>query len=754
MDPYICLFEDCPHPDKLYSHSEEWRDHLHEHAKFWQCLSHPELGAFSTRDEFIQHIRDVHNSNLSDAQLRILANRNGKKKQNLFSSCPLCGQDANEIEGDLEHHITGHLRSLALKSLPTYQEANEDMEIDENSHTVSQPLSRSTLRDAEFSDGRLSNAAEFDIVLGATEIGEVQDVKAVIDALDSDSDDDNYKQAFDASQTARSPGGSSARSSVHERSPKVTDEMETVDGAWNTFADMDFDIEPTDLLPANHKPEPQPSQPSRQVPTRVSSYWSVSERNDFPDLLKRFGSDWTGMATQLGTKTAAMVKNYYMRKNDSDHPEWSILIEEADKKKREAVSSEANNLADEPLQRAARAGGQISNATFHTMLDTMTPEDRQHVSSMPPDKINDVFRRWQRLRQEQDLIDEEAKVDSISHARKTVPLPTRAIDSVSMEEQGQPTQLMQQQQLNNDARSIYQRLLQSAALSYGGPENIPPETIDNLKATSMSQAQQALQNTINQRRAQQQQAMQGMGMGGMMGQQGETAAPQHAGDNPFISTSLPRGANASQPLRMKDLANEESDAEEEGGKIKCICNHSDDDGDIIYCETCDTWQHIECFYPDNQEEATREDFVHSCHDCKPRPLDQQRALRRWAKGKGKALEAQKPQKRQRKDGPSSEWQELIVASELPMAQSGGGAYRHWVRDQDLVAPLWEPSLGEIQTADSARRELSASEKRQVQQRIYQFMARYTSPPHPTSWQYTITVRERVSAVIDLYVSDL
>ncbi|KAG5984519.1 hypothetical protein E4U55_004415 [Claviceps digitariae] len=69
-------------------------------------------------------------------------------------------------------------------------------------------------------------------------------------------------------------------------------------------------------------------------------------------------------------------------------------------------------------------------------------------------------------------------------------------------------------------------------------------------------------------------------------------------------------------------------ADEEPYTIKCICNFSDDDGNTIYCETCDTWQHIDCFYPNNRDEAIREDFSHSCAECKPRPLDRQKAIER------------------------------------------------------------------------------------------------------------------------------
>ncbi|CZT49052.1 related to SET3 SET3 complex includes two histone deacetylases, Hos2 and Hst1, and is a meiotic-specific repressor of the sporulation gene program [Rhynchosporium secalis] len=61
-------------------------------------------------------------------------------------------------------------------------------------------------------------------------------------------------------------------------------------------------------------------------------------------------------------------------------------------------------------------------------------------------------------------------------------------------------------------------------------------------------------------------------------------------------------------------------AEEEPYTIKCICDYRDDDGNTIYCEKCDTWQHIECFYPGQVDDASKEEFDHSCADCKPRPL--------------------------------------------------------------------------------------------------------------------------------------
>lgn len=57
--------------------------------------------------------------------------------------------------------------------------------------------------------------------------------------------------------------------------------------------------------------------------------------------------------------------------------------------------------------------------------------------------------------------------------------------------------------------------------------------------------------------------------------------------------------------------------EEESSTIKCICGFSDDDGNTVLCEKCDTWQHIVCYY----ESAHHVPDVHECADCSPRPID-------------------------------------------------------------------------------------------------------------------------------------
>ncbi|KAB5583610.1 hypothetical protein GE09DRAFT_305693 [Coniochaeta sp. 2T2.1] len=99
------------------------------------------------------------------------------------------------------------------------------------------------------------------------------------------------------------------------------------------------------MAPPSLRPEPPPPPPSHvatfeighgpdriRTPQQASSYWSVSETTDFPGLLRAFGTDWSAIATHMQTKTAVMVKNYYVRSKDSK-PEWEQFATEADNKK-------------------------------------------------------------------------------------------------------------------------------------------------------------------------------------------------------------------------------------------------------------------------------------------------------------------------------------------------------------------------------------------------------------------------------------
>ena len=96
---------------------------------------------------------------------------------------------------------------------------------------------------------------------------------------------------------------------------------------------------------------------------------------------------------------------------------------------------------------------------------------------------------------------------------------------------------------------------------------------------------------------------------------------------PQVDSLVTPNATPSLPLPLP-LTNgfPAPEEEEEDYTIKCICGYQDDDGNTVQCETCETWQHIECYYGGKKAPGVHE--VHNCADCEPRPLDGKRATER------------------------------------------------------------------------------------------------------------------------------
>ncbi|KAI9726647.1 MAG: hypothetical protein M1828_001014 [Chrysothrix sp. TS-e1954] len=100
--------------------------------------------------------------------------------------------------------------------------------------------------------------------------------------------------------------------------------------------------------------------------------------------------------------------------------------------------------------------------------------------------------------------------------------------------------------------------------------------------------------------------------------------------------SNPSHAEQQQPLLVTRGAEEKiqpngaspANGEDEPYTIKCICGFNDDafDGNTVFCEHCNTWQHISCYY--FPETTLADEFFHDCVDCKPRPINASAAIQR------------------------------------------------------------------------------------------------------------------------------
>jgi serine/arginine repetitive matrix protein 2 len=64
-----------------------------------------------------------------------------------------------------------------------------------------------------------------------------------------------------------------------------------------------------------------------------SSYWSVSELQDFDKNVTHFGTDWVAIANHMGTKTHTMIKNQYLRLIEQGRADLEQVAKEADIKR-------------------------------------------------------------------------------------------------------------------------------------------------------------------------------------------------------------------------------------------------------------------------------------------------------------------------------------------------------------------------------------------------------------------------------------
>ncbi|UNI23185.1 hypothetical protein JDV02_009019 [Purpureocillium takamizusanense] len=144
LHAYVCLFDECDKPEELHRHSSDWLQHMRMHTLRWRCNSKSHgAQTFLTEEQYLRHMRGVHTGCFTEPQLRALAERNARPIGPMFTLCPICG--ATEATDTLEAHIVGHLRGLALRSLPPFEDVGSESS-KENGSGASRPMSRSTIK--------------------------------------------------------------------------------------------------------------------------------------------------------------------------------------------------------------------------------------------------------------------------------------------------------------------------------------------------------------------------------------------------------------------------------------------------------------------------------------------------------------------------------------------------------------------------------------------------------------------------------
>ena len=119
--------------------------------------------------------------------------------------------------------------------------------------------------------------------------------------------------------------------------------------------------------------------------------------------------------------------------------------------------------------------------------------------------------------------------------------------------------------------------------------------------------------------------------------------------------------------------------EDEDYTIKCICAFQDDDGNTVFCERCETWQHIECYY--HHDEVPE---VHNCADCEPRPFDARSATERQRRHRERLDTGE----RRTKKSTTKSHKKKIKVSEYSTGQTNG-----WSHDRNDLPFLHDRNSG-------------------------------------------------------------
>ncbi|KAK3654667.1 hypothetical protein LTR56_003940 [Elasticomyces elasticus] len=82
------------------------------------------------------------------------------------------------------------------------------------------------------------------------------------------------------------------------------------------------------------------------------------------------------------------------------------------------------------------------------------------------------------------------------------------------------------------------------------------------------------------------------------------------------------------PEQQRDAVPLPSSQRQPEDVLNCICGSVEDDGSLVACESCDTWQHTTCYYPEYDGDKLPESLSHECVACKPRAVDKQGARKR------------------------------------------------------------------------------------------------------------------------------
>ncbi|KAK5989762.1 hypothetical protein PT974_08022 [Cladobotryum mycophilum] len=287
LRPYLCLSSDCPTPEREFMTRRAWIQH--EMQNHWKAY-HRAYGCdirFTSPLEYKQHLCSFHANEVPASHLDAVVSLGARPRSKEDGiACFLCGETLVSFR-QYRRHAGRHQEQLALFALPS-------LYYDETDDAVSL-----------FSDPKVSD--------------------------DSDAGSERITPADLPTQLSfPSRYFPSPPAFLSPQSPSFS------------YPPLPFSppLPPSSSSPVSPPPPASPSPPTfdlagfaselEAVKDRNSTaYWTVSEAEGFPQLLRSFGTDRASIATHMGTKTPDMVKNYFVQQSRDGGTTLAALALEA-----------------------------------------------------------------------------------------------------------------------------------------------------------------------------------------------------------------------------------------------------------------------------------------------------------------------------------------------------------------------------------------------------------------------------------------
>lgn len=113
LEPYVCTYDKCTEPDRMYDDREAWFNHESQHYSAYFCgvpahQNHGNLISFCDHMSSVHSTFLGHNGDMSKWEIFL------RRVRRLTGQCSLCGQQTNH----LKHHTGHHLERISLFAIP------------------------------------------------------------------------------------------------------------------------------------------------------------------------------------------------------------------------------------------------------------------------------------------------------------------------------------------------------------------------------------------------------------------------------------------------------------------------------------------------------------------------------------------------------------------------------------------------------------------------------------------------------------